>query len=398
MTWYRIGTVAVTSGSAVVTGTGTAFVAHVKPGDAIQVANGALQEVLSVQSDTQLTLTGNYPAATQSGQSYSIVPVRGYVRDLAISAAALVQDFSDMRDDIIAGAYLPLAGGTLTGMTEIAAAGAELRVRSTTTANATIRAYVNGTESGKIAFSNGGSLLVETVGTERLRVTNSGRVGIGTNAPARALDVVGDMQASGIIYSTGSGGGLEMAWLGATSRVLSFDRAAVASRPLQFSASDLTFAVTTFRMETDNIVALGTSAKRWSTVYAGTSTINTSDEREKVWRGGLTSAELTAAEQIADELGFYQWTDAVAEKGAANARYHYGARAQRVWQIMHANGLLPMTGTSSRYAFLCYDQWPAVLDDQGDEVEPAGDRYGLRTDQLALFLTSALFTKLKALS
>lgn len=168
----------------------------------------------------------------------------------------------------------------------------------------------------------------------------------------------------------------------------------------------------------DNLYSLGISSSRWSVVYAATGTINTSDEREKEWRGGLTDAELRAAKRIAAELGFYRWLDAVAEKGDA-ARYHFGARAQQVWTIMAEEGLIDpiedgLPGKTP-YAFLCFDEWgggptkPAQPEVRGKDgkiitpgfpevpAEPAGNRYGLRTDQLALFLIAAQEQRLLAL-
>jgi len=160
------------------------------------------------------------------------------------------------------------------------------------------------------------------------------------------------------------------------------------------------------RPGSDNAQSLGTASFRWSVVYAGTGTINTSDEREKAWRGGLTKAELRAAKRIAGELGFYRWLDAVAEKGDG-ARLHFGARAQQVWSIMADEGLVdPIVDGlpgDTPYAFLCFDQWDhaeALLDEDGNVVAPprdAGNRFGLRVDQLALFLIAAQEQRIAAL-
>ena len=139
----------------------------------------------------------------------------------------------------------------------------------------------------------------------------------------------------------------------------------------------------------DNVQNLGLGSFRWAVVYAGTGTINTSDEREKEWRGGLNEAELRAAKRIAGELGFYRWLDAIAVKGD-EARFHFGARAQQVWSIMADEGLVDAITDgipgNTPYAFLCFDQW--------DETET---RYGLRIDQLALFLIAAQEQRLAAL-
>jgi len=152
-----------------------------------------------------------------------------------------------------------------------------------------------------------------------------------------------------------------------------------------------------FRPAADNNQTLGAAAQRWAVLYAGTGTINTSDARDKTWRGAATAAEVRAAKRIAAELGFFQWHDAIAEKGAEGARHHFGVRAQAVWTVMADEGLIePIAeggAPSSRYAFLCHDQW----DEEADEGRPAGDRFGIRTDQLALFLIAAQDARLAAL-
>lgn len=162
----------------------------------------------------------------------------------------------------------------------------------------------------------------------------------------------------------------------------------------------------TVRPGSDNSGAVGSGSFRWSVLFSVTGTINTSDEREKEWRGGLNEAELRAAKRIASELGFYRWLDAIAEKSDA-ARLHFGARAQQVWSIMADEGLVdPIVDGipgNTPYAFLCFDQWEyaeAVLDQEGNVIAPpreAGDRFGLRVDQLALFIIAGQEQRLAAL-
>lgn len=151
----------------------------------------------------------------------------------------------------------------------------------------------------------------------------------------------------------------------------------------------------------DNARTCGWSAWRWSVVYAATGSINTSDARQKKWRGAPTAAELKAAKEIVAELGFYQWLDAIEKKGEAEARYHYGPRAQKVWAIMASNGLIDPVAANGKpsgkckYAFLCYDEWEDTP--VADTVRAAGNSYGIRPDQLILFLITAQEARIAAL-
>lgn len=77
---YSTGTVAVTNGSPVVTGTGTTWSASgIKAGDQINVGSAGQDSllatwytILSVDSDTQVTLTVNYPGVTNSGFTHTV--------------------------------------------------------------------------------------------------------------------------------------------------------------------------------------------------------------------------------------------------------------------------------------------------------------------------------------
>ena len=151
----------------------------------------------------------------------------------------------------------------------------------------------------------------------------------------------------------------------------------------------------------DNAQNFGWSGGRWMNIYAVGGTINTSDAREKTWRGPMSAAERTAARRIVAELGFFQWNDAIARKGPDGARLHFGVRAQTVWDIMAEEGLIgaivPGEAPSSRYAFLCWDGWEAPEDEAVEDGAAAGDRFGIRADQLALFLIAAQEARLAVL-
>lgn len=95
MPWYKSGTVAVTANSAVVTGTGTEFTANSKVGDAFLGPDGRWYEVTHASSATNLTIDPPYKGPTANGQAYAIVPVQGYVRDLALSVNQMIQGWGN---------------------------------------------------------------------------------------------------------------------------------------------------------------------------------------------------------------------------------------------------------------------------------------------------------------
>lgn len=158
---------------------------------------------------------------------------------------------------------------------------------------------------------------------------------------------------------------------------------------------------------TDNTFSAGEASYRFSVVYAGSGTINTSDLTEKAVRGALTDIELAAARDIAKSTIVFQFNDAIAEKGADVARLHVGYGAQTVFGIMTAHGLDP-----HRYAFCCFDEWAADAGEPATEAGPegsgifatpgrparaAGQRYGLRLDELHAFIAAAQEQRLTAL-
>lgn len=69
---YRVGTASVANGSASVTGQGTSWLANVQQGDFFIGADGRLAEVLSVNSNTSLTLVTAWPGASQTAGVYFV--------------------------------------------------------------------------------------------------------------------------------------------------------------------------------------------------------------------------------------------------------------------------------------------------------------------------------------
>ena len=140
----------------------------------------------------------------------------------------------------------------------------------------------------------------------------------------------------------------------------------------------------------DNAYSIGTAARRWSVVYSATATINTSDERAKEQIKSLSDAQIEVAKALKGMIKQFKFKEGVAKKGDA-ARIHVGVIAQEVAQVFVDNGLNP-----EDYALFCHDQWdetPEVLDNEGNIIvayEPAGDRYGIRYEELLAFIISAI--------
>lgn len=147
----------------------------------------------------------------------------------------------------------------------------------------------------------------------------------------------------------------------------------------------------------DNSQSLGEASRRWSVVYAGTGTINTSDAREKTAVTPLSESEIACAAALSKEIGWFQWLASAESKGG-DARQHVGMTVQRCIEVCKQHGMDPF-----RWGFVCYDAWDAtdaVIGEDGAELSPArpaGDRYSFRMDQLCLFLAAGFNARLSAL-
>lgn len=184
----------------------------------------------------------------------------------------------------------------------------------------------------------------------------------------------------------------------------------------------------------DNTISCGASSFRWSVVYAATGAINTSDQREKQDIRAIDDKERAVAVRLKSMVRAFRWNDAVTKKGD-DARIHVGFIAQEVFEAFTAEGLDPFA-----YACCCHDVWEAteaiyndepvvhgkadpmvdgegnqildrfdkpmfhlagspVIDKEGQVVtervlmqpaREAGDRYGLRVEQLHSFILATL--------
>lgn len=172
---------------------------------------------------------------------------------------------------------------------------------------------------------------------------------------------------------------------------------------------------------TDNATSFGSFNRRWTNIYAATGTVQTSSAAHKTPVMPLYAAEISAAQQLATEIGKFKFLDAVDEKGNA-ARDHIGLTVQRAIAVMQWHGLSPFN-----YGFICYDAWPEkiinhaevlddLLDENGDvvhdengaavrvvvraaytETQEAGEIYSFRPDELSLFIARGQAARIDAL-
>lgn len=361
MAWTKNGTVAATNGQTAVTGTGTSFIANkVQPGDAILLADGRYYEIAGVVSDTALTLAVPYAGGTASGMGYAVLPTNNRVGELAGLAAELLNGFATVRDTVGLGMF---SDGT------VAAPGVR---------------FTNDQDTGLFRYG-GNALALVTGGVGRVFVNSAGNVGLGVD-PTERLTLPGNLDLLS--------GGDRFIRVGSSSNY-SWSMTAIAD-DLEFRELNdptkarlrIAYNSGTVRPGSDNVQSLGGGSHRWSVVYAGTGSINTSDEREKEAIGGIPDDWLDAWGDV--EWCRFKFRDAVAAKGD-DARWHVGMIAQQVRDAFAARDL-----DAIEIGLLCHDAWdaepalpavPEILDADGKVTQPAqpgrpaspaGDRWGLR--------------------
>ena len=242
-----------------------------------------------------------------------------------------------------------------------------------------------------------------TIGTTAPFNVPAGRVIIRNNGAsvfpfARKYIQFGPIGAPvGALWGTLTGGGrptVQLESLGAsqdmTFKVQEIERHENSAGASAFQIDHLNSRTDTgylLRPATDNTLALGEASRRWSVVYAGTGTINTSDERSKQDIEPIPQSWLDAWGDV--EFVRYRFRDAVATKGDG-ARWHVGVIAQRVKEAFEARGIDPF-----EIGILCYDAWDEHEDADGN-ILPAGELYGIRYEEALALECAYLRRKLEA--
>ena len=140
---------------------------------------------------------------------------------------------------------------------------------------------------------------------------------------------------------------------------------------------------TTLAPNVTNTLTLGASGKVWKQLFAGTTTISTSDRRMKEDIEDIPDEVLDAWEEV--NFKQFKFKDAVEEKGSENARIHIGLIAQDIKETFEKHGL-----DAFKYGLLCWDEWDEH-EDPKDDTSPIiahKDQYALRYEE-ALCLEAA---------
>ena len=232
----------------------------------------------------------------------------------------------------------------------------------------------------------------------------------------RALKIIGsdgevalEVSSTGLVKQKFTGSFSVFDAISNTSRLL-ITPTSISTNVSLSTAESLTVGANTIvsgviRPNTDNTSTLGTPTYRFSTIYAATGAISTSDERLKQQFKIQSESEKLAAIEIKNSICLFRFNDAVDLKGDG-ARWHVGVKAQQVISILESHGL-----NAFDYGFICFDEWDEqeeIIETWGDEFNENGDlireagsnitqeyreagsRYGIRYDELSMFILAAI--------
>jgi hypothetical protein len=135
----------------------------------------------------------------------------------------------------------------------------------------------------------------------------------------------------------------------------------------------------------DNTRSLGLGSNRYTTVYATTALINTSDFNDKEQIEDLTQLEKNVAIKLKGLIKKFKFKDAVNLKGD-NARIHIGVIAQEIEQIFIQEGL-----DANKYGLFCSDTWyelDGIKVDKNTKDAIKKTKLGIRYEELITFIIS----------
>jgi hypothetical protein len=244
-------------------------------------------------------------------------------------------------------------------------------------------------------IAGGGSVQFRIDNTERMRINNSGNVGINIANPGVALDVHG-----GIIKSAGGSGSSSVSVKNNGSVFRAYYSGGWRGSGLHFT--DGAVLPADYGGGVGGATRLGGEAGyRWGQIYSTSTTISNSDRNLKRDIIDLTQTERRVANRIRNLIKNFKFNDAYDKKGD-DARIHTGVIAQEIEEAFTAEGL-----DASRYGLFCKDDLYAVNGDDkiyDDEGEWTGQfvnadtpgavvqstLYSVRYEELLAFVVSNL--------
>jgi len=241
-------------------------------------------------------------------------------------------------------------------------------------------------------IGGGGSIQFRIDTTERMRINNSGRVGIGTASPTDTLDVRGNMRVTGGSNSSF----LYLRSFGSISRKYSTSSGA----GVHFTGGAV-YPADYLGNPSSGIGLGGEHPYRWGQIYSTSTTISNSDRNLKRDIIDLTQPERKVANRIRNLIKNFKFNDAYDKKGD-DARLHTGVIAQEVEEAFTAEGL-----DANRYGLFCKDDLYVVNGDDkiyDDDGEWSGEfvnadtpgaivqstLYSVRYEELLAFVVSNL--------
>ena len=229
-------------------------------------------------------------------------------------------------------------------------------------------------------------------------VTTSGNLTLGGTLSLTSGDITSGLgftpysntNPSGFVTSSGSVAFATSAGSASTAANLSGSTLTTSSYILSSSSSLVAIANSSgqgvfvngsgsFSSSIDNTMSCGTSGFRWTTVYATTGTINTSDANQKQQIQNLTEVEFAVATELKSKVKTFKFNDAVTAKGL-NARKHVGWIAQDVQTAFANHGL-----NANDYGMFCSDEIDGKI------------QLGVRYEELLTFISAAEDQKMTSL-
>lgn len=105
MSWYNLGTVTMTTGSAIVDGAGTSFVGNAIAGQALLTPDGRLMEIAEIISATRLRLVRPYAGGSVGGVVYDIIPTSADLTTVIERLNTLITRYRSVVDGIGQGLF-----------------------------------------------------------------------------------------------------------------------------------------------------------------------------------------------------------------------------------------------------------------------------------------------------